>query len=222
MKKTFLLFVVVLSFATPAFAGIAPEVRCPTPPKKQGNLNLIFFSFYKKSASIGKYIPKNLVLLDPLYTEDRPKCLTAQTYSAFIAMYDALFQATGKRLVIGSAWRSTATQTYFAKSRGEFAAPPGRSEHQLGVAMDLAISGSKMGELFGDSEVYTWLKAHAYEYGFVQSFRQEDSEATGIPAEPWHWRFVGTTIAQKVTTDSVNISQYLYERAEAKKKKAIQ
>ncbi len=214
---TFFLFIFLI-LPTNTFAALPAGVRCPVPPKKQGNVNHIFFSFYKKSANIGSYIPKNLVLLDPLYTEDKAKCLTDQTYQAFISMYEVLLRDTGKRLVISSAWRSTETQLYFAKSRGEFAAPPGRSEHQLGVAMDLAISGSQMGEKFGDSNVYAWLKLHAYEYGFVQSFRQEDVEITGIPAEPWHWRFVGKTIAERVTRENRNISEFLYYRMEAKKK----
>lgn len=218
-RFTTLLFIALLLFQAPvAVAALPVGVHCPTPPKKQGNINQIFFSFYKKSANIGTYIPQNLVLLDPLYTEDKPKCLTAQAYTAFISMYNALLQDTGKRLVVGSAWRSTETQLYFAKSRGEFAAPPGRSEHQLGVAMDLAISGSQMGELFGNSIVYQWLKVHAAEYGFVQSFTAEDTPITGIPAEPWHWRFVGKTIATRVTTEKRNINEFLYQRAEAKKR----
>ncbi|MEK7228189.1 MAG: M15 family metallopeptidase [Patescibacteria group bacterium] len=220
MKRLIIPIFIILSFlpTAPVGAALPSGVRCPVPPKSQRNINHIFFSFYKKSANIYSHIPQNLVLLDSLYTEDRPKCLTSQTYNAFISLYDALLRDTGQRLVVASAWRSTKTQMYFAKARGEFAAPPGRSEHQLGVAVDLGISGSKEGELFGDSVVYQWMKAHASEYGFVQSFTTEDPLVTGIPAEPWHWRFVGKTIATKVTNEKLNISKYLYERKEAKKK----
>ena len=220
MKRLILPFFIILFLSPVSFAVAALPigVRCPVPPKSQGKLNLIFFSFYKKSSNIGFYIPQNLVLLDSLYTEDKAKCLTAQTYQAFVLMYDALLRDTGQRLVVGSAWRSTQTQSYFARVRGEFAAPPGRSEHQLGVAVDLAISGSKEGELFGDSVVYQWMKEHAAEYGFVQSFTIEDALTTGSPAEPWHWRFVGTTIASRLKIENRNINEFLYQRTEAKKK----
>lgn len=211
------LFAILFSTA-PAGAAISPTVRCPVPPKSQGSINQIFFSFFKKTANIKSYIPQNLVLLDGKYTEDRARCLTEQTYTAFIAMNDALYKDINQNLVILSAWRSTATQQYFAKARGEFAAPAGRSEHQLGVAMDVNMVGSKDEERFGDSVAYTWMKAHAAEYGFVQSFTAEDTVTTGVPAEPWHWRFVGKTIAERVITEKRNISEFLYQRMEAKKK----
>lgn len=220
MKRT-LFFITLLIFlfsATPAGAVISPTVRCPVPLKSQGNVNHIFFSFYKKTANIKSYIPKNLVLLDGKYTEDRARCLTAQTYTAFIAMNDALYKDLNQNLVISSAWRSTATQQYYAKARGEFAAPAGRSEHQLGVAMDINILGAKLEDYFGDSTVYQWMKKNAAEYGFVQSFTIEDSLITGVPDEPWHWRFVGKTIATRVVAEKINISEFLYHRMEAKKK----
>ena len=220
MRKIFpliMLFIVVVSL-TPVSAAISPTVRCPVPPKSQGNVNHIFFSFYKKSANIKSYIPKNLVLLDGKYTNDRARCLTEQTYAAFVAMNDALYKESNQNLVILSAWRSTATQQYFAKARGEFAAPAGRSEHQLGVAIDVNMVGSKEEDRFGDSVAYAWMKERAAEYGFVQSFTAEDAEVTGVPAEPWHWRFVGKTIATRVVTEKRNISEFLYERMEAKKK----
>lgn len=220
MRRIFpisILFAILLS-TTPAGAAISPTVRCPVPPKSQGNVNHIFFSFYKKAANLKTYLPKNLVLLDGKYTDDRARCLTEQTYTAFIAMNDALYKDINQNLVVLSAWRSTATQQYFAKARGEFAAPAGRSEHQLGVAMDINMAGSPAEERFGDTVAYTWMKAHAAEYGFVQSFTIEDNPITGIPAEPWHWRFVGKTIAERVTTEKRNISEFLYQRMEAKKK----
>lgn len=213
----FMLFM-TLSWSTPVGAVISPDIRCPVPPKRQGNVNHIFFSFYKKSATIQSYIPKNLVLLDGKYTQERARCLTEQTYTAFIAMNDALYTDLNQNLVVTSAWRSTATQQYFAKARGEFAAPPGRSEHQLGVAMDIHVLGATPEEYFGGSAAYQWMKLHAAEYGFVQSFTTEGEAATGIPNEPWHWRFVGPTIATKVVTEKLDINEYLYLRAELKKK----
>jgi D-alanyl-D-alanine carboxypeptidase len=62
------------------------------------------------------------------------------------------------------------------------------------------------------------MKSHAHEYGFVQSFTKEGTLTTGIPEEPWHWRFVGPTMATKIKTESLNLDQYLFERKEAKKK----
>ncbi len=196
-------------------------VRCPVPPKSQGIVNHIFFPFYEKTANIKTHIPRFLTLLDPIYTEGRARCLTAQSYAAFVTMNDALYKDTSQNLVVTSAWRSTATQMYFARLRGEFAAAPGRSEHQLGTAVDLDILGSKEEDYFGDSAVYQWMVAHASEYGFVQSFDAVGQESSGVPNEPWHWRYVGPTIATKMKLQSININEYLYNRMEAKKKGLI-
>lgn len=73
MRRIFpisILFAILLS-TTPAGAAISPTVRCPVPPKSQGNVNHIFFSFYKKAANLKTYLPKNLVLLDGKYTDGR-------------------------------------------------------------------------------------------------------------------------------------------------------
>ena len=168
---------------------------------------------------MGTHIPHSLILINPVYTKNGASfCLTKQTYKAFKELNDALIQNTTQGLVITSAWRSLKTQEYFARVRGEFAAIPGRSEHHLGTTIDIAVAGAKEEDYFGDSSVYQWMVAHAHEYGFVQSFSQRDEAITGTPNEPWHWRFVGKTIATKVYTENRNLNEYLFERKEAKKR----
>jgi LAS superfamily LD-carboxypeptidase LdcB len=213
-----LLVLVILTTAVPVSAQTVTSVRCPVQPKSQKGLNYVFFSFFKKTATVGTYIPANLVLVDSAYLKSGPRCLTQQTYAAFLAMNIALYADMQKTVVISSAWRSTQTQKYFAKARTDFAALPGRSEHQLGTTIDIDILGAKEEDYFGDSVVYQWMLLHAAEYGFVQSFNAEGEAVTGIPNEPWHWRFVGPTIATKVTTEKLDINAYLYLRATLKKK----
>ncbi len=223
MKRYISISIVLLSLIVPS--GIMaqttttlPIVSCPVQPKSQKGLNYIFFSFLKKKATVGSYIPANLVLVDKAYLKNGPRCLTQQSYAAFLAMNIALYADLQKTIVISSAWRSTQTQNYFTKARTDFAALPGRSEHQLGTTMDIDILGAKEEDYFGDSDVYQWMLIHAATYGFVQSFNTEGEANTGIPNEPWHWRFVGPTIATKVTTEKLDINAYLYLRAELKKK----
>lgn len=220
MKRPYIFIAIVLSVTSfSAVIAEAVEIRCPTQPLIQMRVNHVFFSFYKKEANIGKYIPRNLTLLDPKYTKNgAPLCLTAQSYNAFISLDNALKKDTGQSLVVRSAWRSAKTQLYFATTRGEFAATPGRSEHQLGTTVDINVAGAQSDEYFLDSPAYIWMSAHAHEYGFVQSFTKEGATTTGIPDEPWHWRFVGTTIATKIKTEGLSLDQYLFERKEAKKK----
>lgn len=211
------LVAIVVALVRPTFAQAQAVVSCPTQPKIQGRINHIFFTFYKSSANLYSYIPANLVLVDTPYLKAGPRCLTKQSYDAFVLMNTALYSQTTTNLVISSAWRSAKTQRYFAITRSAFAATPGRSEHQLGTAVDLDILGAKEEDYFGNSTTYQWMVLHAHEYGFIQSFNAEGETSNGVPNEPWHWRYVGPTIATRVMTEKLNINEFLYNRMEARK-----
>ena len=55
---------------------------------------------------------------------------------------------------------------------------PGRSLHELGLAVDLSTGGRTIGSR--TSPAYKWLAANAGRYGFVN-----------LPSEPWHWSITG-------------------------------
>ena len=62
-------------------------------------------------------------------------------------------------------------------------APPGYSQHMLGNCIDFVPS-----ELdFSKSAQYIWLKKHAQQYGFIESYSEDNN--SGINWEPWHWQF---------------------------------
>ena len=54
---------------------------------------------------------------------------------------------------------------------------PGRSLHEIGLAVDITSGGKS---LTRSSKAFLWLKAHAHKYGFVN-----------LPSEPWHWSVTG-------------------------------
>ncbi|BCJ49759.1 hypothetical protein Asp14428_12340 [Actinoplanes sp. NBRC 14428] len=54
---------------------------------------------------------------------------------------------------------------------------PGRSLHELGLAVDVTADGRTLG---ADSPGFRWLAANAATYGFVN-----------LPSEPWHWSITG-------------------------------
>lgn len=53
------------------------------------------------------------------------------------------------------------------------AAKPGFSNHQNGIAFDIAVAGGS------GNPAYDWLKANATRFGFVRT----------VSGEPWHWEF---------------------------------
>lgn len=71
-------------------------------------------------------------------------------------------------------------------------ARPGHSEHQTGLAVDLADgSGCDLQECFADTEAAQWAAEHAHEYGLVLRFPSGGQDVTGYAYEPWHYRYLG-------------------------------
>jgi hypothetical protein len=85
----------------------------------------------------------------------------------------------GIQVAINSGFRSYPEQKVlfegFKKGLDGFntAAPPGSSNHQNGIAFDIAVGGGS-----GDP-IYDWLKKNAPARGFIRT----------VNKEPWHWEF---------------------------------
>lgn len=83
--------------------------------------------------------------------------------------------------------------------------PPGTSEHNYGLAMD--ICGTD--EDFDETEEYAWLVENAHKYGFIERYTEEKQDITGIIPEPWHWRFVGISHATAIWEQDICLEEYL-------------
>ena len=143
------------------------------------------------------------------------------------AMYTAAL-ADGAELIPYSGYRSIARQknnfdnkiaSYINKgySRAEavnFAAqsiqPPGCSEHNSGLAMDITRPGVwDVREDFDTTKEYTWLQAHAHEYGFILRYPKDKRSITQVMYEPWHWRYVGVGPATAMKASGQCLEEYL-------------
>ncbi len=92
-----------------------------------------------------------------------------------------------------------------AKKAATVILPPGTSEHNLGLAMDICNTYDS----FADSKEYAWLQKHAHEYGFILRYTAEKQPITGIVPEPWHWRYVGVEYAKKIKDSGLCLEEYL-------------
>jgi len=119
----------------------------------------------------------------------------------------------GHKLVVRSAYRSFSTQKYLYRRDHVLTAPAGASEHQSGLAADLAVIRNRRlvrGYSFGTSAAGRWVRKHAAEYGFIVRYPDHRKKITGIPYEPWHLRYVGNDVAAGVMrTKTQTLERYL-------------
>ena len=82
----------------------------------------------------------------------------------------------------------------------KYVAEPGHSEHESGLAVDLAQSGAPPDLIrpsFPDSGVCRSFRKKAPWFGFIQRYEEGKEDVTGIACEPWHFRYVGFPHAEK-------------------------
>ena len=54
-----------------------------------------------------------------------------------------------------------------------------------------------------------WLMENSWRYGWILRYPSEKSHLTGIIYEPWHYRYVGKTIAKEIYDLDVCLEEYL-------------
>lgn len=82
--------------------------------------------------------------------------------------------------------------------------PAGASEHNMGFAMDIVSASAD----FISTKEFSWLSAHAHEYGFILRYPENKTEITGVMYEPWHWRFVGKEAAAEMQKSGQCLEEY--------------
>ncbi len=60
----------------------------------------------------------------------------------------------------------------------QWVAPPGTSEHELGLAVGINDEED-------DEGMYAWLASNAHQYGFILRYPLDKVDVTGISNEPW-------------------------------------
>lgn len=151
-----------------------------------------------------RYVAKNLV---PVTLESAPTDSEIKLQKDAKVGLEQLFAAATNQefpLIITSAYRSKEYQQKLLESyierqgdlvANEFVEKPGASEHQTGLAVDVAyrteacksdVEKCSVGPLTAE-----WLANNAPKYGFIIRYPDGKQAITGKGYEPWHLRYVG-------------------------------
>lgn len=158
------------------------------------------------------YIPENLVM--PRVAFESPGNIQKNYMDATAAKaLEEMFEAAKKQgihLVAVSGYRSYSRQsTLYNRAVASLGsdqngtAPPGKSEHQTGLAMDL----NSISQSFEYTKEGQWLKHNAHLYGYIIRYPKDKTEITGYIYEPWHVRYVGKELANYCYTNNVTLEE---------------
>lgn len=171
------------------------------------------------------YVPNNLVEVNnPYYVSsfgDAKLEMVDYVYASFLELVASAREA-GFELYADSAYRSAAYQQsildFYVEKMGDEAysrvALPGTSEHQLGLAVDVACikNGEYIDELSDDMPETKWLHENCASFGFILRYPKGKEQITGYGYEPWHIRFVGLELAEKLTSSGLTLEEYKRNR----------
>ena len=145
----------------------------------------------------------------PLNTHSEPgeqkycqSCIDNEAWDSYNLM-KADAQSLGLNIYIASGYRSFKAQeglynnyvSYDGKEAADtYSARPGHSEHQTGLSFDL----NSVTDDFAYTEEGKWVVDSCYKYGFIIRYPKGKENETGYKYEPWHLRYVGKVLAEKL------------------------
>lgn len=88
-----------------------------------------------------------------------------------------------------------------------YSARAGHSEHQTGLAIDVASKDPNI-LTFEQSTAFAWMLEHAHAYGFILRYPKGKEQITGYKYEPWHYRFVGVDLALEIKKSGMTFDEY--------------
>lgn len=138
----------------------------------------------------------------------------------------AAASADGVGLILSSAYRSATDQQAVYDSLlalhgseyvHEYVAAPGASEHQTGLAVDIASvthgCAIDANACSLDAAAIAWLRAHAADYGFIERYPSGKQSITGVAGEHWHYRYVGVPLAKALTSAGMTLDEFVTQTA---------
>lgn len=201
----------VISIIALSAALLDGSMKAAMPEKNMdGNVFLV----NRQNAISKQFVPTVRKVIGPGMSQSMRDDAAAALEDMFAAA-----KSDGINLSIVSGYRSYSKQSsiYSRKkaSQGQEAADrvsarPGTSEHQLGLAMDVARKGSsQLNTKFGTTKEGQWVSSNAHRFGFIVRYLENYEDVTGYMYEPWHVRYVGKEHAEKLYECGLPMEMYI-------------
>jgi len=200
---------------TITFVNIGLDNEYYTNVTKIKDQNDILVLVNKYNSLNKNYIPTDLKTISSKYQWlGRSNQLRNDAAKAFEEMCKAALK-DNITIYAGSGYRSYATQKYlydnYVATDGfvnaeTYSARPGFSEHQTGLAIDIA---NKTDFIDKNDKEYNWLINNSYKFGYILRYPKNKDKITGYMYEEWHYRYVGKEIAKEVYESNLTYDEYI-------------
>lgn len=183
---------------------------------------------YDTDDSLQKYVSREITLQDIQYTPNdlvtisnkrlvlaSPSMkLRAIAHAKLNDLAQEFYQIFGDKLVIVSAYRSYDYQKRLKKWCSDtLCALPGRSEHQLGLAIDI-FAATTAGDFLSKAEFkkyYEWLAINAHRYWWHNTYQKWVAIDTYQP-EPRHRRYLWRELATELFERKMTLGEWVKEK----------
>lgn len=186
--------------------------------KSLNNFNCYLFllnSDQPKNALTNEYV----ILSDQLVTLSDTLFLNTQLHNDEIIIHKAIqpdleamisdAKSQNIDLKLFSAYRSIETQESYGD---QLNTPVGRDENQTGFAVDFTSTSaptSVFNTNFSQTKEGQYLIGNSYKFGFTLRYGSGHSASTGLPYEPWHYRYFGKEISKELHDKNISYEQWL-------------
>lgn len=181
---------------------------------KTANVNNYDFIVNKNYILKEDYVPNDLEKIDTNYACEN-KYLRKIAKNSFENMAKKA-KEEGYNIIATSAYRSYNYQkklyNNYVKDKGFYyadmaSARAGHSEHQTGLAVDVADLSLDY-DNFENTKEFNWMIKNAHKYGFILRYPKAKFHITGFKYEPWHYRYVGKKIAKEIYKNNLTLEEY--------------
>lgn len=103
------------------------------------------------------------------------------------------------------------TENFGSEAADTISARPGHSEHQTGLAIDIANPDGTcaLESCFAGTPAGSWAASNAQRYGFIVRYPAGAESITGYAHEPWHLRYVGAEEANKIHDAGTTLEEFV-------------
>lgn len=181
------------------------------------NINKLNISYNMALINKNNNIPANLVkarklvsLTKYLNEDNNPKyLLDEEVLKSLKPLMDKTNKVDRHKTYLTSAFRTSAEQKeLYDKDDREMYQKPGKSEHETGLAFDIA-SSYKHKSKFLETLQGKYFDKHAHEYGFILRYPKDKETVTGVKYEQFHYRYTGKLTATIMKDNNLTLEEFI-------------